>query len=167
MNTLTNIDLGSEIKKRFDASGMTQSEFGAKIGVLRQNVSRIFSASGVDTKRLVAISEALNFNFFSLFCDASKTNIREAGRDFVEQGDIYHNGSEICSPLSSLVPSRSTAVPENCSEEAKHIIEKQEVKIELMQSIIDSKEDQISTLKDQISTLKETIQDLRQSHRID
>lgn len=77
--TIPQIHLGEEIKKKFDDSGLTQREFGARIGMSQQNVHRVFDNQSLDTKRLIAVSQALNFNFFELFCDKSSTHIQTEG----------------------------------------------------------------------------------------
>lgn len=67
MTQIPDIHIGEEIKSRFDKSGLTQKEFGARIGMPQQNVCRVFNNESIDTKRLVAISRALQFNFFTLY----------------------------------------------------------------------------------------------------
>lgn len=67
MKTIPDIHIGAEIKSRFDRSGLTQKEFGSMIGMPQQNVSRVFDGECISTKKLVAISKALNFNFFELY----------------------------------------------------------------------------------------------------
>ena len=67
MVQIPNINIGTEIESRFDKSGLTQKEFGARIGMPQQNIYRIFNNESIDTKRLAAISRALQFNFFTLF----------------------------------------------------------------------------------------------------
>ena len=64
---ITDIHIGEEIRNRFEKSGLTQKEFGARIGMPQQNVCRIFNNESIDTKRLVAVSRALQFNFFTLY----------------------------------------------------------------------------------------------------
>lgn len=67
MTQIPDIHIGEEIKCRFDKSGLTQKEFGARIGMPQQNICRVFNKESIDTKRLVAISRALQYNFFTLF----------------------------------------------------------------------------------------------------
>lgn len=66
---LTKVNIGEEIKKRFDDTEMSKSEFGRRIGVPQQHVNRIFERDTIETKKLESISEALDFNFFSLYCE--------------------------------------------------------------------------------------------------
>ncbi|MFT0242741.1 transcriptional regulator [Bacteroides thetaiotaomicron] len=47
---------------------MSKSELGRKIGVPQQHVNRILERETMETKRLIKVSEALGFNFFTLFC---------------------------------------------------------------------------------------------------
>ena len=65
---LKEINIGAVIKKRLDELEMTKSEFGRLIGVPQQHVNRIFEKDSIDTKRLVKICRALDFNFFALYC---------------------------------------------------------------------------------------------------
>lgn len=94
MEKMLEVHIGQEIKTRFDRSGLTQREFGARIGMHQQNVCRVFNNDSIDTKRLALISRALKFNFFSLYCDEEVTEVRQAGRDYVERGKITHSGTE-------------------------------------------------------------------------
>ena len=60
-------------------SGLTQKEFGSRIGMPQQNVSRVFNNESIDTKRLVAVSRALNFNFFELFTNIEQREVHTEG----------------------------------------------------------------------------------------
>ena len=51
-----------------DELGLSKSELGRKIGVPQQHVNRILERQTMETKRLIKVSEALGFNFFTLFC---------------------------------------------------------------------------------------------------
>lgn len=66
---LNKVHIGEEIKKRLDEKKMSKSEFARRIGAQQQHINRVFEKDTIETKRLVAVSEALDFNFFSLFCD--------------------------------------------------------------------------------------------------
>lgn len=79
MKPIPDIHIGEEIKSRFDKSGLTQKEFGAKIGMPQQNVNRVFNGESIDTKRLVAVSRALNFNFFELFTEINNREVHTEG----------------------------------------------------------------------------------------
>jgi len=62
------IHLGKAIKMRLDELGMTKTEFGRLIGVPQQHVNRIFERDTMETKKLVKVCRALEYNFFALFC---------------------------------------------------------------------------------------------------
>lgn len=69
MIELKNIHLGQAIKKRFDELEITKTEFGRRIGIPQQHVNRIFERDTMETKRLIKICRALDYNFFALFCE--------------------------------------------------------------------------------------------------
>ena len=66
---LNKIHIGKEIKKRLDEKKMSKSEFARRFGMPQQHVNRVFERDTIETKRLEAVCEALDFNFFSLYCD--------------------------------------------------------------------------------------------------
>lgn len=68
---LKDVHVGSEIDKRRNQLGLTKSELGRKIGVPQQHINRILERETMETKRLYKVSQALDFNFFSLFCGSS------------------------------------------------------------------------------------------------
>lgn len=62
------VHVGAEIEKRRVELGLSKSELGRRIGVPQQHVNRILERETMETNRLVKVSEALDCNFFSLFC---------------------------------------------------------------------------------------------------
>lgn len=66
---LKKVHIGEEIKKRLEDKKMSKSEFARRIGAQQQHINRVFEKDTIDTKRLEAVCEALDFNFFSLYCD--------------------------------------------------------------------------------------------------
>lgn len=65
---LKQVHIGQAIDVRRKELGLTKTEFGRRIDVPQQHVNRILERETIETSRLVRISEALDFNFFSLFC---------------------------------------------------------------------------------------------------
>ena len=65
---IKNVHIGEVIEKRRNVLGLSKSELGRKIGVPQQHVNRILERETMETKRLIKVSEALGFNFFTLFC---------------------------------------------------------------------------------------------------
>lgn len=66
---LNKVHIGEEIKKRLDEKKMSKSEFARRIGAQQQHINRVFEKDTIETRRLELVSEALDFNFFSLYCD--------------------------------------------------------------------------------------------------
>ncbi|WP_348768095.1 helix-turn-helix domain-containing protein [uncultured Bacteroides sp.] len=65
---IRHVHVGAEIEKRRVELGLSKSELGRRIGVPQQHVNRILERETMETSRLVKVSEALDYNFFSLFC---------------------------------------------------------------------------------------------------
>lgn len=65
---IKHIHVGEAIEKRRVELGLNKSELGRKIGVTQQHVNRILERETMETNRLIRVSEALDFNFFTLFC---------------------------------------------------------------------------------------------------
>lgn len=63
------VHIGSEVKRRFDESGMTLVAFAERIGRSSKNVYEVFKRPSMDTMLLQRCSEALHFNFFQLYSD--------------------------------------------------------------------------------------------------
>jgi len=66
------VHIGEEIEKRRAVLNMSKSELGRRIGVSQQHVNRILQRDTMETKKLVEICHALDFNFFALFCEIPK-----------------------------------------------------------------------------------------------
>lgn len=62
---LEKVNIGLSIEQKLNELGISKSEFGRRIGIPQQNVNRILEKPNIDTEKLVAISEALGYNFFS------------------------------------------------------------------------------------------------------
>lgn len=61
------IVIGQKIKEVFDSSGMKIGDFAEKLGMVRQNVYRIFERTHIDTSLLIKISQLLDHNFFQYY----------------------------------------------------------------------------------------------------
>lgn len=69
MNIKVNpVHVGQAIEKRRNELGISKSELGRRIGVTQQHVNRILDRETMETNKLVKVCEALDFNFFALFC---------------------------------------------------------------------------------------------------
>lgn len=65
---LKQVHIGQAIDVRRKELGLTKTEFGKRIDVPQQHVNRILERETIETSRLVKISNALDFNFFALYC---------------------------------------------------------------------------------------------------
>jgi hypothetical protein len=64
---MAEIHIGNEIKNVFDKRGFTITEFSKRIKTSRENVYNIFARKTIDTGLLLTISNALEFDFFSIY----------------------------------------------------------------------------------------------------
>lgn len=74
------VNIGLAIEEKLQELKLSKTEFGRRIGIPQQNVNRILEKGTIDTGKLVQISEALKFNFFSLYCgEAPKVEVKTEG----------------------------------------------------------------------------------------
>lgn len=66
---LKEVHIGKAIKERIEKIGITKTEFGRLIGVPQQHINRILERDTMETKKLVKVCRALNYNFFALYCE--------------------------------------------------------------------------------------------------
>ena len=94
----------------------------------QQNVSRVFNGESIDTKRLVAVSRALNFNFFELYAsiDHHEVHTQRDNSPASDSGDI-----------SVLVGDAVLAE-----------------RVKLLQQLLEEKDERITELKERIEELK-------------
>lgn len=103
-NQSTDIHIGSEIKKRFDLSGMSQIAFGKLIGIPQSNIHRLFEKESIDTKRLILVCQALKFNFFDLYTDLESIKVI-GSHNQINERDAHNNvnGSESVANLQKEI----------------------------------------------------------------
>ena len=135
---LKEVHIGKAIKERLEEIKMTKTEFGRLIGVPQQHVNRIFERDTIETKKLMRICRALDFNFFALFCQFP-TNISDyLSAVALGDGDANNNLGEtaILSQLEIL-----------------------KVKLGEARGTETDLRDQIAVLKDNIEQLKSNLRD--------
>lgn len=91
------VHIGHEIANRINQLGISRSEFARRVGMLQQHVKALLDKQSLDTEKLSRICEALDFNFFTLYCDSVSIN---AYRSAVTTGE--GNALNICSDASEL-----------------------------------------------------------------
>lgn len=74
-NDIKHVHVGQAIDKRRNELGLSKSELGRKIGVPQQHINRILERETMETSRLIKVSEALDFNFFSPFLSETTSYI--------------------------------------------------------------------------------------------
>lgn len=65
---IRHVHVGEAIDYRRRELKLTKTELGRRIGVTQQHVNRILERETMETSRLEKVCEALDFNFFSLYC---------------------------------------------------------------------------------------------------
>lgn len=88
---LKEVHIGKAIAEKFKKKDLNKSEFGRMIGVPQQHVNRIFERETIETGKLVRISRALDFNFFSLFCKLTHNISANLSAVALGEGDALNN----------------------------------------------------------------------------
>lgn len=135
---LNKIHIGQAIKKRFDELKISKSEFGRRIGVPQQHINRIFDRETIEVKRLMVICEALDFNFFSLFCELPKSISAYMAAVALEGGSA-----------TSIIGDAGVAAEMEIAKEKVKGLERER----------DLLTDQVLTLKSNIEQLKSQLED--------
>ena len=84
---MKNIHIGKEIERRLAYLRMTKTEFAKRIGMLQQNINRVIDSRSIDTDKLQKISDALGFNFFTLYTDNGDKSITIGDKAKAETND--------------------------------------------------------------------------------
>lgn len=63
------IDIGLTIEQKMNELDISKSELSRRCGIANQNINRVFNKPSIDTNKLIAISEALGYNFFKEYVD--------------------------------------------------------------------------------------------------
>ena len=129
--------VGAEIEKRRVELGISKSELGRRIGVTQQHVNRILERETMETSRLVKVSEALDYNFFSLFCPVPRQISANLAAVSL-QGNAHNiiGEAELASQLS-----------------------KEQAEVESQKKVIKLLREQIENLKMQITRLESHLDD--------
>lgn len=87
------VDIGMLIEQRINELGISKSEFGRRIDIPQQNVNRILEKPNIDTDKLISISEALDYNFFTCFLNGNNSSAATANNGGVAvagNGTAHH-----------------------------------------------------------------------------
>ena len=72
------INIGLLIEQKMNELDINKSEMARRSGIANQNINRVLERSSIDTDKLIAISEALDFNFFDCFRSIEDNSIATA-----------------------------------------------------------------------------------------
>lgn len=133
---LKEVHIGKAIEEKFKKTDLNKSEFGRMIGVPQQHVNRLFERETIETGKLVRVSRALDFNFFTLFCVCPHHISANLSAVSLGEGDSYNNIGDAGLILEL--------------EKAKAATASAEREMQLL-------EDQIKTLKSQLADKDEII----------
>ena len=61
------VNIGLLIEQKMNELDISKSEMARRCGIANQNINRVLERPNIDTDKLMAISEALDFNFFDCF----------------------------------------------------------------------------------------------------
>lgn len=73
---INRLDIGQEVRKKVEESGMSKAKFAELLGIARQNIEKtVFQKHSLDTDLLCKISEVLNCNFFDFYKSDEMCNL--------------------------------------------------------------------------------------------
>lgn len=83
--------IGEQIKKVFEKSGMTKSEFARAAGLSRSYINKLFEKEDVSVEILKSVSDALNHDFFRDFSNeiSSSSLIQEPESSNTDYKTMY------------------------------------------------------------------------------
>ena len=87
------VNIGLLIEQKMNELDITKSEMARRSGIANQNINRVLERSSIDTDKLIAISEALDFNFFDCFHSIEEYSSANAGNGGVAvagNGTAHH-----------------------------------------------------------------------------
>src|SRR5689334_21512610 len=94
------IVIGKKIKEVFDNSDIKLNEFADQLGMVRQNVYRIFERTTIDTDLLIKISKILDHDFFQYFISPV---INKISFEEPKKGQFSTKSASDCKQLEALL----------------------------------------------------------------
>jgi uncharacterized small protein (DUF1192 family) len=159
---LKEVHIGKAIENRLNEINMPKGEFAQKAGIPQQHVYRVFERDTIEVKKLIRICQALDFNFFALFCEF-KNNIN-AYWSAVNLGD---NGKslnvltkEAALATQAMFSDMKTKEAEKMVDVYSQLISRIDAHLADKNEIIRGKDVQIGMLQAEIDRLKEQLENL-------
>lgn len=159
---IEHINVGSAIEQRRKEMQITKTELGRRINVPQQHVNRILERETMETNKLVQVSEALEFNFFELFCPNKDERISAKNAAVAYNGNVTNtrvgdgvmDGSLAVAniQIASLQNERGTLKESNATlhsnlEDKERIIAMMQEKMDMMQKAMDLMQEKIDALE--------------------
>lgn len=171
---IRNVHIGKAIARRLSELNISKSELGRRINIPQQHINRMLEKASIDTARLVAVCNAMDFNFFSLFSKAVQEEIHAyvqtvatdcaQVQNNVGKNKVQNNGSSISKEDYEKLNKR-VVIQEKEIEKRDEAIRDLKEKVALLEADIKSKEAQMSlhqvniqSKDDNIAQLKSNIQ---------
>lgn len=140
------VNIGLIIEQKLNELGINKSEFGRRIGIANQNVNRILERKSIDTDKLIEISNALGYNFFSEFIDEGNNAVANG------DGSVAVSGNNNTSVVNGALATGNGSVAVNGNNN-NHVVgnghagtEILEEKIRLLEELLAEKERLIQVL---------------------
>lgn len=79
------VHIGESINRRLKELRMTQADFAARLGIYQPEVSKIIKKGSIDTGKLAAISQLLDYNFFEEFIPNDEKETSTSSKDVLQR----------------------------------------------------------------------------------
>lgn len=167
---IRNIHIGKAIAKRLAELKISKSELARRINIPQQHINRMLEKASIDTERLVAVSNAMEFNFFSLFSKTVQDKIFAFAQSVAtDNARIQNNmgknkvknyeGSFKKEDYEKL--SKRIMIQESEIEKREVMIQRLNEKVLLLEAEIKSKDAQMALHKVNIQSKDDNIEQLK------
>lgn len=131
-----NVNIGLLIEQKINELGINKSELARRIGMANQNINRIFEKKSIDTDKLVAISNALGYNFFQEYKETGVSETCVPGDSAAATGDgsvamVGDNSGSVVAGGSAAMEERVRLL-ERLLDERERTIEEKERTIQIL-----------------------------------
>ena len=116
-----------KLSKEIEGSKYSKMEIASKCGIDRKTIAIVLAGRDPNVSTVVSLASILGLKISYLFDE--EIEVRQAGRDYVEDGKIEHKGTEYNGPVSIA---DSDLAAEN-AELKRELIEAQRKIIKLME----------------------------------
>lgn len=117
----------SRLSAEVEKLQLTKLQIAEKCGISRVTLDSVLKGKEIGLHKFLKLIDILGLNV-GYFFDEEVTQVREAGRDYVEKGKIEHKGTEYNGPVAS-----DDRLAEENAELKRKLIEAQDKIIKLME----------------------------------